>query len=333
MYVGREQGVIMAIELRANFGVQVQARATDDKSQYLDGYAAVFNQRTKIWYFEEQIAPGAFARAISEAQDVRSLFNHDPNYPLGRTKYSTLVLREDSKGLWTETRISKNNTKAADVYDHVQRGDVDGMSFAFTVRKQEWIFQPEGSDEMDLRIITEIGTMYDVGPVTYPAYEQTSVKVRDAAKAMHTEARGRWESRRVSIQVPAGFDFVCREARGQGPDEDAQWETQQDDFREKQKREAIEPDEETKEPVKTDPAPEPTGEGAPAPEAPSEAPQPVADEAAGGDEPAREPDATETPDESVVVANAETIEREIAIKRTLSKQSAATRKYFARIGH
>lgn len=202
------------MELRTNTELKVEARAAEE-AVYLDGYAALFNAPTVIWDFEETIAPGAFSRVLKEAPDVRALFNHDPNYPLARTKNGTLNLREDGSGLWTESRLSSNPTSDS-VADYVRTGLVSGMSFAFTVRKQEWVFQELGSSQLDRRVITEVGLLYDVGPVTYPAYEQTSIKMREAARKLHEEARSRWEGRRSTFQVPQGFELVCREARGAG---------------------------------------------------------------------------------------------------------------------
>lgn len=217
----------MAIELRASPNTVLNIRTNGDtRDDYIDGYAAVFNQPTIIWDFEEIIAPGAFKRALQENQDVRTLFNHDPNFPLARTKNGSLILREDATGLWTESRVSKN-PMADSVVDHIRTGLVSGMSFAFTVRKNEWIFQEPGSDQMDKRIITEVGVLYDVGPVTYPAYEQTSAKIRSDAKKLHTEARTRWESRKVSVQVPLHSDVLVRECRGSAPDNEEFWITEE----------------------------------------------------------------------------------------------------------
>ena len=89
------------------------------------------------------------------------------------------------------------------------------MSFAFTVSKQEWEFF-DSPDKMDRRTITEVGMLYDIGPVTYPAYPQTSVGVRmkELAKKEHDEARSRWETRRKStIVVPKEFEHSLFEAR------------------------------------------------------------------------------------------------------------------------
>lgn len=157
----------------------IQLRESQDGLPTISGYTAVFNQETQIgsgkYGFREVIRPGFFTRAIEEQQDVRALFNHDSNFLLGRTKSGTLRLREDSQGLYIE--VDPSDTQAGrDVVTSIRRGDVDGMSFAFTTSRTRW----EESDEEespDLRELLEIDTLYDVGPVVYPAYEQTSATV------------------------------------------------------------------------------------------------------------------------------------------------------------
>lgn len=285
----------MSLELRNNPSIEIVARSADG-AEYLDGYAAVFNEPTIVWDFEEIIAPGAFTRALKENQDVRALFNHDPNFPLARTKNGTLIMREDKKGLWTESKLSKNPTSDS-IADYVRTGLVSGMSFAFTVRKQEWQFEELGSDKLDRRIITEIGVLYDIGPVTYPAYEQTSVKIRAEAKKLHDEARARWEQRRSSVQVPTNYELVYRECRSAGD----VWEVETELH---EKREA-EPNEQEK-PVET-PAPV---EGEKAPETPSEEPK-----APSGEGSQAEADPSEGTPEPVEDPIVEASRREIEIKR------------------
>lgn len=214
----------MGLERRVSQDLSVEIRAADKRT--IEGYASVSNVPTVIWYFEEVIAPGAFSRALDELsqgkQDVRSLFNHDANYVLGRTARNgnpgTLILREDSKGLWTETTPPEagKSPHADSVVESIRRGDVSGMSFAFTVKKQEWEFFDLGADKMDRRTITEIGTLYDIGPVTYPAYDQTSVglRMKGDAKKEHDEARNRWQERSKSrIVVPKEFEHSLFEMR------------------------------------------------------------------------------------------------------------------------
>lgn len=96
------------------------------------GYAAKFNAETQIYDdFYEQIQPGAFAKSIGE-DDIRMLFNHDPNFVLGRNTSKTLTLQEDSMGLRTLC-TPPNTQQARDVCEMIRRGDVSGMSFTFNV--------------------------------------------------------------------------------------------------------------------------------------------------------------------------------------------------------
>ncbi len=145
----------------------------------LVGYASVFNQETVIvgWWDEwrEEVAPGAFAKTIQEA-DIRALFNHDPNIVLGRNKAGTLDLSEDDHGLLTVIR-PPDNEWGRPVLDAVRRGDVTGMSISFRVIKDETTRPPKGSDELPKRTIKE-AQLFDVAPVTYPAFEQTEISAR-----------------------------------------------------------------------------------------------------------------------------------------------------------
>ena len=151
-----------------------ELRAKDD-GDTIAGYAAVFNTTTDLGYFEERIAPGAFARAIKEQQDVRALWNHDPNHVLGRTKSGTLRLSEDNVGLQIEIDPPDTQT-GRDVVESIRRGDVDQMSFAFIATKESWT---ERKGLLPLREIQD-ADLYDVSPVTYPAYQSTIVGLRSA---------------------------------------------------------------------------------------------------------------------------------------------------------
>lgn len=127
--------------------------------------------------FRERIAPGAFAEAIRE-DDVRALFNHDPNLILGRTTAGTLLLAEDETGLRYE--IDPPETQwARDLMVSVERGDISQSSFGFSVVREEWQ-APSSPNELPLRTILE-ARLYDVSPVTFPAYEETTAEARSAA--------------------------------------------------------------------------------------------------------------------------------------------------------
>lgn len=150
-----------------------EARAAGDAKR-VSGYAAVFNVRTLIAdYFEEEVAPGAFASAIAN-DDVRALIDHDSALVLGRTKAGTLRLAEDDRGLKFEIDLPET-TAAADLAALMKRGDVSQASFAFGVKREEWIDRGEAPP---LRRILEVAPLYDVSVVTFPAYEQTEAALR-----------------------------------------------------------------------------------------------------------------------------------------------------------
>ena len=154
----------------------------EGETRTLDGYAAVFSRETVIGdYFRETIAPGAFASAVKDA-DVRGLFNHDPNHVLGRTASGTMRLVEDKTGL--RYSIDPPDTSLGrDVATLVERGDITGSSFGFTVKRDSWT-RATVPGELPLRTIEEVEWLRDVGPVTFPAYEETTVQARSAADAV-----------------------------------------------------------------------------------------------------------------------------------------------------
>jgi hypothetical protein len=143
------------------------------------GHAAVFEQLSEdLGGFREQIAPGAFARAVRE-DDVRALWQHDDRYVLGRTRSGTLNLVEDEEGLAVD--ITPPDTQwARDFTESIRRGDVDQMSFGFQVRRDLWEEDDQGEV---IRTLLDV-KLFDVSPVTFPAYPQTSVEARSRAQQM-----------------------------------------------------------------------------------------------------------------------------------------------------
>ena len=139
----------------------------------LAGYAARFNKDSvDLGGFVERIKPGAFKNAVAKS-DVRALKNHDPNLILGRTKNKTLTLTENTKGLKFEVNLPDTQT-GRDVAEEVRRGDISGCSFAFTTMADSWHLE----DGRQVRELVEVDTLFDIGPVTYPAYTDTTVAVR-----------------------------------------------------------------------------------------------------------------------------------------------------------
>ena len=161
-----------------------EIRVSDD-DPIIRGYAAVFNElSTLLGGFREKIAPGAFKPALKGKPDVRALFNHDPNFVLGRMRTGTLRLAEDDHGLAVE--IDPPETQwMRDLLVSLKRGDISQMSFAFRVGKDIWEQLDDGTQ---IRTVTQIAELMDVSPVTYPAYPQTSVSARAAFPGIDLEA-------------------------------------------------------------------------------------------------------------------------------------------------
>lgn len=196
-------------------GVRLEERA-DGSPPVLVGYGAVFfdasNPGTEynfagLWSdFRERIMPGAFDQALRE-DDVRGLFNHDVNQILGRTIAKTLRLSVDRVGLRYE--IDPPSTEAAKtVVEAIRRGDVNGSSFSFTVDEENWRTINDAEDRpIQIRELNRV-RLYDVGPVTFPAYQATSAGVRSAGDL--DEAKASFEAWQQS-QKQAEADWLERQ--------------------------------------------------------------------------------------------------------------------------
>lgn len=164
--------------------VGIQSRNEDgnegggSKLKRIVGYAALVENRTLLYAYDdeeyyEEIAAGAFDDVI-ENDDVRCLFNHDSNMILGRSSNGTLSLSVDEKGL-KYGYVTPNRSYAIDLQDAIESGDVSESSFAFRIQDSEW---SKIDENKYLRRITKFKRVYDVSPVTYPAYPDTSVVQR-----------------------------------------------------------------------------------------------------------------------------------------------------------
>lgn len=152
---------------------EIRMEATENKSRKIVGYAAVFNKDSEdLGGFVERIAPGAFTEAIATS-DVRALFNHDQNLILARNTSGTLELIEDETGLRYEFD-APDTSFGNDLLEMIKRGDVNQSSFGFTVKSDTW----EEQEGKVYRTINKVNRLYDVSPVTFPAYPDASVAVR-----------------------------------------------------------------------------------------------------------------------------------------------------------
>ena len=167
-------------ELRSFALNEFRVDSENDKPK-MYGHAAMFDSLSEdLGGFRERIAPGAFSNSL-ESSDIRALFNHDSNIVLGRNKSGTLRLKEDKTGLAIE--IDPPDTQAArDLIVSMQRGDISQMSFGFRTIADKWA----KLDGEWVRTLLEVD-LFDVSPVTYPAYNSTDIAVRSMQEAIKLE--------------------------------------------------------------------------------------------------------------------------------------------------
>lgn len=188
----------MAKELeRRNYQFEVRAEEGEDGVKILTGRPIVYNSPTDIGgWFQEEIMRGALDE--TDLTDVRFLVNHNTDMiPLARSRRnngnSTMQMTVDSEGLFLN-KVSldvENNADARALYSAVERGDLDGMSFCFSVEEEEWDYSNE---DYPIRRIMKIGSVVEVSAVTWPAYESTfidsrSKEVLDSAKTALERAK------------------------------------------------------------------------------------------------------------------------------------------------
>lgn len=171
-------------------------KANDD-GNIIEGHAAVFDQKTSLWWHTETIMRGAFDN--TDFKDVLFSTNHDLNkIPLARSRNnnanSTLQLKVDDVGLYTKAKLDlDNNVDAKSLYSAVSRGDMNGMSFIFVVGEDEW---SDLDSDMPHRNIKSISKVMEVSAVSFPAYSGTDISARgeetmDIAKRSLDSARAK----------------------------------------------------------------------------------------------------------------------------------------------
>lgn len=165
---------------RRNFMFDIRADTDKENKFYISGRPIVYESKTNLGFCDEVIRSGALDNA--DLSDVRFLVNHNTNMiPLARfrkgDKNSTMQLQIDNKGLPIRLDLDvENNTEAKALYSAVQRGDISGMSFMFTIDADEW---ENLESDHPTRYITKIGQVLEVSAVTFPAYESTEISARD----------------------------------------------------------------------------------------------------------------------------------------------------------
>jgi HK97 family phage prohead protease len=176
----------------------VELRKVGDK-QMGRGYAAKFNTLSEDFGgFKERIAPGFFDEVL--ADDVRALFNHDPNLILGRSTKKTLRIGVDETGLWYEYD-DPATTYSLDLLKSLERGDVDQSSFAFSIKEDRW----DKMDNIWVRTLLKASKLYDVSPVTYPAYPDTSASKRSLAEVLKKDLVNAIAMRERSLKIKKSY--------------------------------------------------------------------------------------------------------------------------------
>ncbi len=190
----------MEKELRS-FEFDIRAEQDEKHGNMITGQPIVFDATTDLGFFFERIDRDALAE--TDLRDVRFLINHNTAMiPLARSRRnnenSTMQLMIGSAGMDIRVDLdTENNADARALYSSVERGDISGMSFMFTVDRDEW--QDLDSDK-PTRIIKGISRVFEVSAVTFPAYEQTSITARTAEEALE-RAKSALESARKAEAV------------------------------------------------------------------------------------------------------------------------------------
>ena len=174
------------VELRA-FTFEVRAEQDDAHGNILTGRPIVYDSRTDLGWYDEIIENGALQD--TDLRDVRFLVNHNTDMiPLARSRNnntnSTMQMSFDEEGMAIRVDLDvENNSEAKNLYSAVERGDIDGMSFMFTVDGDKW---DDIESEHPTRTVTKIGKVFEVSAVTFPAYEATSISARGLDKALES---------------------------------------------------------------------------------------------------------------------------------------------------
>lgn len=195
------------------FEIRTEQRE-DEAVGVVTGRPIVYNSKTDLGYFDEVIERGALNGA--DLRDVRFLVNHDiSKIPLARSRNnnanSTMQLMPDEEGMAIRVNLDiQNNSDARNLYSAIERGDISGMSFMFSVDDEEWT---ELDSEHPVRHIKSISDVVEVSAVTFPAYEDTSISVRnkqalDSAKATLDSVKKSLES---DLELEkAKFEFIIK---------------------------------------------------------------------------------------------------------------------------
>lgn len=186
-------------EIRA-FNFEVRAEQSDEHGHFLTGQPIVYDAKTDLGWCDEIIDRDALAD--TDLRDVRFLVNHNTDMiPLARSRNnneaSTMQLSVNDTGMGIRVDLdTENNADSRALYSAVERGDISGMSFMFTVDADNW---EDLESEHPTRHVRSIGKVFEVSAVTWPAYEATSIQARGLSEALES-AKESLESARAEMR-------------------------------------------------------------------------------------------------------------------------------------
>jgi uncharacterized protein len=199
----------MRSDLRSTERREISVRTAGNS---VSGHALRYDSLSEdLGGFVEVIKPGACRDVLRD--DVRALFNHDPNLILARTQSGTLQLRDDGRGLFMDFRLG-DQTYAQDLRISMSRGDVTQCSFSFDIALDRWTVQPGG---ILLREILQLKRLYDVSVVVFPAYPDTDAGLRDGKTgASREDWRMQYRRRRLELLTAELVPTSARTQRSTG---------------------------------------------------------------------------------------------------------------------
>lgn len=192
------------MEIRA-FNFDVRAQEDEEHGTFLEGTPIVYDSLTDLGGYDEIIDRGALQN--TDLKDVRFLVNHNTDMiPLARSRNnnekSTMQMSVNDNGMNIRVNLdTENNAEAKALYSAVERGDISGMSFMFSVDGDKW---ENLESEHPTRHILSIGRVFEVSAVTFPAYEATSIQARGLSGALDSALdsleSARAELRKIELQ-------------------------------------------------------------------------------------------------------------------------------------
>ena len=162
----------------------------EDGKMRADGVAILYDEVTVLFEdssvrYEEEIAKGAASKSLKE-DDIRAVWNHNYDIVLGRNSAGTLELDEQESGVHVGIDFP-NSQEGRDKYTTVERGDVSQMSFGFDILKES-VTDDNSGDKRVIRSRVEEIKLWEVSPVTFPAYENTKLNARDRVTTLREKA-------------------------------------------------------------------------------------------------------------------------------------------------